>query len=625
MAGGKNIFHKPHEEGLSIFDHQPFLKDGYTRLVLISHSRHIKHLDPTDTDSLAVSTDWLVWRRCVDAGIHCIHYESVLVDGCNERGVWDDLYLESGHWVYRDGKDVTLFKGISIGKQFIREVGLALLYHEHMRFALDKLCKTFSPREIVVYDYRADFDLIDDNLKKPLIDSVVGKLGIKVIYRLDCPVPGDSELPDIPSYGFENTEKGVRPLLRYLYAKVVDALFSLRWITGGRYPKIFLFPSQLMWEGLMDNFQGRKIAPVLLAEFHSKKITFIVDCLKKGILLSCLPNTRLTPDEREKIDNIIVCIEESWDASSFRNHAFIRSFIKNRFIDRGRFHTTAKLIKRYCKLFDRHSFARVMVSDCCTTHPRISLEAANRRGIPCDELLNGVFLGNRKHEARCGDGFSPPLIDRLLSWGKQNEDWVLTTKAKVRTVRTGYPALDVFLKKPIASKKRQQGNALILAYPPQGDDTFSVRANTYTYLIQFIIMLRDRGYENIRIKLHPGIDSKIYYERILEYFNLNYPVYKSSPLRTHLEWADFVIGPVTSGAMPETLINGKPYYPIWLKPSSLDSNYLKELPVFSTASEVAEHLDSGKEFDGSEILKYFCATDEISNASDNVWTALEKP
>lgn len=617
----------PISDRLSVFCAQPHLKGRYKRLILVSHPRHLERLDLSDDESLIVSTDWLVWQGCLETGAHCIHFEAMLGDWEKERGAWDDLYLDSGRWVYLDGEDTTLFKGVSIGKQFVREVGLAWHAYERMRFALDKLCHRFSPEEIIVFDYRADFDLVDDDLKKHLVESVAADHGAKVTFQLDPTPPEDPALPDTPSYGRDIAETGLRPVLRRLYAKAVEALLSLRWFAGGRQPKVLLIPSHLMWKGMMAGFEGRRLAPVLLAEYQHKNPAFIAACLKKGILLTALPEARLTAGEKAEIGACITRLEAAWRASGDANQMFFCAYVRARLFDSGRFEDMARQIKRYTRLFSRHRFARVMVSDCCAPYPRISLEAANHQGIPCDELLNGMFLTNQKYEARCGDGTSPALIARMLSWGQQNDDWSRNTGSKAATVRTGYPTLDPLHATPKSGPipaTNKGRNMLVLAYPPAGDDVFSIRANCYTFLVETVAALRDMGYRNIRIKLHPGVDRKNYYERILDKFGFDCQVHKESPLNEHLEWADIVIGPVTSGAMLEALAMGKDYLPVWLKPSSIDTSYLDGLPISSTAADICAMLDNGRTIDRAGILEYFCATDDIPNASRRFWDVMEE-
>ena len=144
----------PERGTLSAIDPRLDLRQRYRRVVLLSHVRHLDRLDPDADDQLVISTDWLAWRRWTDAGRAGLHFDALIADWPEEMGDPATHHQRACEWVYVDGRDVTLFRGVSLGKQFNRAVSLFSLHFARAWHGLDRLCRRFGPEEIVLLDLR---------------------------------------------------------------------------------------------------------------------------------------------------------------------------------------------------------------------------------------------------------------------------------------------------------------------------------------------------------------------------------------------------------------------------------------------------------------------------------------
>ena len=238
---------------------------------------------------------------------------------------------------------------------------------------------------------------------------------------------------------------------------------------------------------------------------------------------------------------------------------------------------------------------------------------------------------NQKMDALGGDPRIEPLVDRNFSWGRINDQWLDRVGANQPRIRIGSPLIGHYREKaghrlvadmPSPSER----NVLVLQYTPIVTDIRGLNSNIYAHFIDTIRLLRERGYKNIRLKLHPGRGrwKKSYFETIASHFGLQCKILKSDPFVECLKWADLVIGPAQTGAFFETLAAGKPYYPVLLEPHGLDSSYyLDYYPIFDSIEAAVEALDEAPPPDGQALLDAVWGTDTIKNSPLEFLKALE--
>ncbi|NQV83557.1 MAG: hypothetical protein HQ494_07020 [Rhodospirillales bacterium] len=619
---------EPSEGPLSVLDLPAHLKKRYRRLVLVSSCEQAGRFD--DGDTLLVTSDWLGWRRMVDAGGHALHFEAMLGTWPEERGDPHRNFLESSDWVYLDGRDITLFRGVSLGKQLNRHVSYMRNAYLRLWHALDRFCIRFLPEEIVVHGLRMESDVLDADIIENLVRDVAGRHDI-VVHIGSQPTPRETGTYPISPFIRTSSLNPSKPIpspkrwLREVYLNMVTQLFRLRFAFTVPKPRMFLFHNWLVMGNLLENFANGGVTPVFLAEPWPKTLSFVLKCLGKGILLTRLPTARLDAGDHAAIDAIIQRLDDAWATPAQGLEEARRTFIRRHLIESGWIRERALEAKRYERLFRDAHVARVVIGDSNNWVCSTVIETAQAQGIPSDELLNGMFLSAELTDNRCHDaaGRKPPLT-RLLSWGEQNERWLSMIHSPLPYVRTGYPGLDgQMIKSGPPSEKRD--NALILSIMPYGGDVAGLFAESFHLLITIARMLKKIGYQSLRFKIHPAHGStKPYFESVLAYHGVDCLVVTEGPLSDQVEWANIVVGPVSSGGVVETLAEGKPYYPFHSLPSSLSPELFGGAQTYSSAAELGQALKRGDVPDRDTILQAICSTRDIPNASLCFWEVMEE-
>ena len=601
----------------SVLDDPSGLADRYRRMVLIAARAQLEAVRP-DGETLVVSSDWLAWREAAARGWPALHIEAGLAD-CRDPRTWRDAYIEAARWPMVDDRDATLFQGVSIGGQFIREVGHACHYYERFRHAVTALARRFKVETIELVDLLSDYDLLDNRAKRWLVAEAAEAAGAKPIDRL-----GDA--PSSPEE-LSTTRMIVNPptgtdFPRTAWGVVMDAISRVARIARGRRDALLVLPSLLMLEPMVRSFaQGRHFAPVLLSDRYPKRFAFAALVLRRGFYLAAFPRAPLTRDESVAVDAIAARLKAAWAGSAEGVERFRRAYVLDTIIASGRFAAMASRIKNWRQLFEGHRFRRVLVTDSTNYESRIPLELARAFSIPSDELVNGMFNTHQRHDARVGIDGRLPLLTRFLSWGAQNEEWLAETGSPLPARRTGYPVLDSLrAASPLRTKPTR---ALVLAYPPGADDLVAMRGDGFKYAVDVLEMLAEEGFET-RFKLHPGLERVDYYVEVFRRHRIETKILKTEPIHPEMAWADVVIGPITSGAVVEAMTMGKPYIPVVMPPSAVTDGGMIDLPVCRDADAVRDLLRRPLDLAATmaRALERLCAFGQIPNAGAEVWRAL---
>jgi hypothetical protein len=597
-------------------------KDQYQKLILISHQDHLQFLK-NDPNALIISSDWLTWQRCSDAGFDCLHFESMMKEWPVERGDPDLHYLQSNNWMYINGQDISEFHGVSLGKQFNKEIALlsnAYLRHWH---ALDKICELYKPIKIELLDIRVEYDYLDNAAKKRLVEDISSIHGIQFEDRDIRRSPDTEAYHDLPFSAQAQEKKGIKYWLRQLYENLIDPIFRTRFLSAPAKPRVFLLLNWGTMNSLIEHFHSYHLSPVILAGQWPKTISFVSTCLRKGIFLTKLPRVDLSQSENAELKQMIATLEAAWTTADTESSFEItrREFFKNQLIASGVFHQRALEIKQYELLFRRHKFSQIVVGDAENRTCRLLMELASRYKIPANELLNGMFMTGQQFDARSGDDYHSGYLTRLLSWGEQNETWLQAKNKNIPFTRVGNPALDI-LKPSKLIPSTGKSKALVLPMSMEG--VKALNSSMFSTLVDTVTKLKENGYSEIRVKVHVGHPVKKYFDAIVEYFDLDCEIFQNGGLMEHIKWADFVIGPINSGAFVETMILGKPYYPMCVPPTSIRRDFLGDIEPIETVPELLEAISKNKYPYAEKYLEYFCSASSLPNAAKQVWKALEE-
>ena len=601
----------------SVLDDPSGLASRYRRMVLIAARSQLEavHLDG---ETVIVSSDWLAWREAAARGWPALHIETGLAD-CLDPRTWRDTYLEAARWTLIDGRDATLFQDVSIGNQFIREIGHACHYYERFRHAVAALARRLKIETIELVDLRSDYNFLDDRAKRWLVAEAAEAAGAKLVDRLgDAPIRGDEcstarAIAD-PPIGTD--------FPRAAWGAIMDAISRVAKIMRGRREAFLVLPSLLMLEPMVRSFtQGQRFAPVLLSDRYPKRFTFAARVLRRGFYLATFPRASLTKNEGMAVDAIVARLKTAWKGPLQGIEQFRHAYVLDTIVASGRFHRMAARIKQWRLLFERHLFHRVLVTDSTNYESRIPIELARVFAIPADELVNGMFNTHQRHDTRVGLDGGPPPLTRFLSWGAQGEAWLRETGSPLPARRTGYPALDA-LRAPATTKAKPM-RALVLACPPASDDLVAMRGDGFKYAVDVLSMLAEEGLTT-RFKLHPGLEHAKYYAEVFCRHGIEAAILKSGPIHSEMAWADVIIGPITSGALVEAMAMGKPYIPVTMSPSAVTEGGMAYLPVCRDAGEVRDRLRRPTDLAATmtPALERLCAFGQIPNAGAEVWRAL---
>ncbi len=603
---------------------QPVVADAaVNRFALISHRRHLAALGDPDPARLVLCTDWLTWSLARHAGHTALHFESQLVEWPAAAGDPDLFHMTATGWMMADGVDMTAFEGVSIGHQLDADVFFLARAYLRLSHALDRLCTTYRPAIIDLYDWRGEYDILDPAARRQLVDDVAQRHGIAVnAEKFDPPAPDDPGLQEIQHFGVRAVAPPSRDWLRKIYGRVIAAMFRARDLMAGRRPGIFIIHNWIVINRLIDALGKAGAAPVLTAEQWPKNAGFLWRCWTRGAVLTHRHSVTLSDEGRAALDIMRQRVEAVWAASPARDayERSLRALIRTRLFESGLYIARAQEAQRLRKLLTARNIRRVVVADVANADNRLVMEVARSLAIPVDEMLNGMFMTGQRVEARTGNGSLPPLVDRFLSWGPQNEAWHRKIGARYPFVRTGYPAIGT--PEPAASwDPATARRALVLPLTVDFSDTTGLRGNILQYLMMTLDVLRERGFERIVVKLHPGTPNMEYYDAAVKSGGFDACVVKDGPLAAHVKEADIVVGPVNSGSLVETAALGKPYIPLRAVPGSIDPDLCGSIPVAHDRDSLTALLTNGPASPAA-VLDAFCDAGAIHDSGSRFWNVI---
>jgi len=607
-------------------------KSTFETIVIASDLSQIADVAPDAPDTLLLTTEWHAWWQWRKHGGQAVHLDYFLTDwNGDEFGGPEDLYHSASDWLYMDGGDATVFEGISLGHQFDSEIATADFMFRRLHLALNEACTLFKPSIIVLRDLRAYNAILDNSVKRLLVRDVAQKADADLRDELHGDEIGGVEFQDAVLFaGGVPKESAIKKLLRSAVAMAIEPLFYMAWRLRGSKPKVFFALSEQGLEGMVAAGRNANYTPVFVGERSTKRPSFLLNCLRAGAHPALFPSGRLSAENRQRVDEISSLFRTHWaanPAATAREEAR-RLYVIERLFDSGKFMRMASFAIRNIRFFQRHDIRRIVICDIRTSVSRIPAEIGKRRGLPIDELLNGIFVTPLKDVGRCGDKFSVPLVDRNLAWGTAFQPWFTRIRPNGKVEIAGYPAIDLLRHKRPATQDNPRlstvRNVLLLTVYSGIADAKALRSNTVTYFVQLLQQLNALGM-TVRLKTHPGADNPAYFRALAS--TLGFPCHvvgRNERLADHVHWADAVVGPVSSGAYVETLALGKPYIGVVPEQSSIDMTYFAGLPIVRNAVELQTLFASDPKLDPNYALDLLCASDDNGTSTGLMQSILEK-
>ena len=602
------------------------LRERYRRLVLVSLPRHLDALKPEDTDTLVVAHSWLLWQEALAEGRHCVQYESASL-AHPPADQQTDIHVRCNDWLFVDGVDPTDFRGVSLGCRFSREIGLLIMERERLARALESLIARYRPEAVIYIDFRADHSVMDADGRFALVTEIAERHGIAAVDRRDPPAGDDPWLPFTEFYGREQHEEAAttpRAIVwaRAIFVAALGAICVLRRRVLPRKSSVFVANTHLTALPLIENFHAEDFYALFLAEWFPRKrdMVFLFRCLVRGMLPASSRRPRLNGEDLQAIARIEETLERVWQQPPLGHDGEIRRYVRERIIAPKRLHDMAVDVKWVERILIKHR-PDLVISDGLDYYlSHMLFIVAKRMGIPTAASWHAHYIQDVKMGILGSDPRIHPAIDYFLTWGRVNEAWLDAVKAKTKKLRTGCPVVLKSRLSPTDAVNR--GTVLLLQYVATGEDHIFAQGAQYPFFIEAVRMLRDLGFQDIRVKVHPGPYSDEHYRMVADAFALDCAIYKNEPFGDLLAWADIVIGPVVSGAMIEVLGAGKPYYPVLLPPHAVNTKYLARLPVFTSIDELRTALEDDEPPDFGALLEDFASVREIPNAAHRTWKVL---
>lgn len=603
------------------------LKPRYRRLALIANRRHLELLDPADEDTLVVCCDWLLWQQELAAGRHIAYYEL-------EIRAWDapdpmasELFIRANDWIPDDGgDDPTEFRHVSLGRSFSAEMSMAMMNHYRLERALRKLIERFRPEEIWFFDFIYDVNVLKPSLRKLLVEEAAREHGVAFVDR-GGEAPDDDDHFAETVYARNEHGPAARVVLS-VYAWLLQTATRIRCALSGRGSPVLVLVNANLAAPLVRNFTGGLI-PAFVGRTIPRRPGLLWRCLRLGVLLVALEPVRLSAADADRLGAIRDALEEHFSRPAPGRVGFAHAYVRREILDTGRLRDMAREVVAAERLLDWLRPRRVVVDGVRNARPRSFIELARLRNIAVDYIWHSPLAPkNMKMDALGGDPRFPRCVNRCLTWGRINDEWLDRVEGPPSRVRVGSPLRDKYVgrewRQPPEGSAAAGKNVLLLQYTFIVSDLAGIITNMFENFVNTVRELQRLGYANIRYKLHPGRGrwKQSYFEEVADYFGLDCEIVKSEPFQDCVAWADVVIGPAQSGATFETLAAGKPYYAFMLPPFTLDPGYYRDFPLMTAIDQLPRALSRNIEAEGRSLLDDFYGVDEIPDPSKRFWDVL---
>jgi hypothetical protein len=611
----------------------PYLCDTYRRLVFVNHPRHVDYAMAESEDGLLVTSNWLLWQTCLHRGLHCVNLDEGILG-------WDDAVEIANHhvrdansWFQIDGEDVTLFQGVSLGRNLVSPVGQVYCDYRRLHRAVATLVARHGASEVVFHDCRLENGCLDAAARFAAFHDVAGEIPVRLIDRRDQLAEDDPEIPR--SYGHTAADPG--PSLRARLTRALTTVFEAvigfasrvrRAMTPAR-PAALIVATALTSLPLLENYRRRGVVPICHGPWfpNKRRPRFVMGALARGVLLSWAPERPLGGAARREIDTMADRLRASWagdpatgDPATGAARA-IRRYVETEVLGRGRLHELAREVVYAGTILRRYRPQVVFTDSHQSSTVNIFMQAAKQMAIRTIATWHSILVYDLRQENIGANPDVPPWIDRCLTWGRFHEDWLAAVGARTDFRRIGYLAGE----RPRPSREDAAGGrrVLVLQYVSSYTELAAPHTNEYGCLVEMVRMLNALGDREVRIKCHPGAPKTEYYHRVIDYFGLDCTVHAEGAFVDHAEWADIVIGPPYTGAMLEAISLGRPYYIFCTPPNSVNMTYVQGCRVFETVEALRVALENGEPPGSGELLEYFTSAAEIAEPAEMAWAALE--
>ncbi|MEX2311864.1 MAG: hypothetical protein WD624_05335, partial [Rhodospirillales bacterium] len=309
-----------------------------------------------------------------------------------------------------------------------------------------------------------------------------------------------------------------------------------------------------------------------------------------------------------------------WDSGRSKVPQEMINFARDAIVDDESFVQAARLTKTAEYLLEDGNVDFILTDSLSNSLYNAVLQLAKERDIPVAATWHAPMLLDVLSFTLGSDPRSSFLVDVMFTWGSAQEVWLKRIGASSAPQQTGTMLMP--RPKAISPVMSTRENVLLLEYAvPNTEVTYRPSLST-RYFIEFGSMLNQAGYK-VRFKLHPSNDTVDRYKAIAERYGIDCEIVRGGLFSEHVAWSDIVIGPGHSGAMLETLMAGRPYYPVLYEPHGIWPGYFADLKVYHNVDALQQELQCDYAFP-DEFLEMWTSSKTITDPVMETARAINK-
>jgi hypothetical protein len=560
-------------------------------LVFIENAEDAAHSITTDLVGKApifVSFDWLTLDSLRKAGHQVYPVEDFIP---RDVGIKYQEMLEDRvrNWHFFRGEDLTEFEGISLGAAFKLELSNYFAYAMRYGLAFARAFYQLEPDHLIAYLVPDDHPYLEYAIKREVIHRVAETGGVSLeLYESTGPEQ-IKKLPEMICRDIYRLDPDKR-IFFWLLSAIQMVLEKFR----GKKPEILICSEGIFYNPLFERYLERKnnlgyrmIFPVVSRPVRSLIMTMIrngsVPFYPRGMgRKKCVGKP--IRGMRRRLRELMVKPEwmRRWELEGIDFSSVFRRIIHE--VVLADIEATAEYAVNCRRELDRRPIKAAVFPNDKARAIRILLEAAKRQGIETFYYEHGVNLYRLPQSFDSGR----KLTDHIICWGKKDRQAYRSLGANEgNLVEYTPPFLSRYLPMKKCSLKRIR-KVLLLQHCYTKDHINGIAHSEEEFMIKICKGLRKMGLREIRLKVHPGMSMKAYFQSIVNRYQLNLEVYKDEDLRELILWSDLVIGPISTAAL-EVLLLGREYYCVdleglqWERDSAFDGDRLRIYPSVEEA------------------------------------------
>jgi len=568
------------------------------RIVFIENKfDYEKERNRSKNESVYVCYDWMTWDYLNKKGEKVLVFDDS-VDRDEGRNLQvnrlDDLkftwFLDKG------GKDLSQFEGVSLTSACSLGMRRIIAVYFRLIVSLYHIIKTLRPESVVAYVTSPE-EKVKSNIEFDL--KVMVFRSLKEHFNFELTVyPSKGE--EIGGFGPLNFNSGWLqvPLKTRIAGLLLEIIArTSRNFRDSKIPEILLVagsPQRLIWKKWAEENRAKFRMGYSLGSPPKRK-----DLLKlalKGAAPLVLSRKKLTKKQIEQISNIRKNLQDLFkmkfwkDRFGYQGIDFSPIFAKMvQQVIFPVFNNLAETAVALEKALQKRKYSFIVVPDCISADSRLLLEVAAKLGTETYLWLHGFapwYLYSDIFQK------GPPVLKGLIVWGNHMvQGYHRVGVPKEFIYQLTPPFFERYL--PIEDYgTNQMKRVLLLGCAPTRSHICAKEIVTGEYIVEIAKFLKSLGIEEIILKIHPGETAR-WYQEIVKRNKLDIIVRASGSFKEYVKWADFVIGPETTGTL-ETVMLGKNFYMIDLEElhnnGFADQVYFRIVHIARSISELKQMI-----------------------------------